>query len=61
MKNTVLEITVSTGDEMARIGFFPGVLATLWGEIAIEQAQDTEAARLYWMMRQNLLGMEVSA
>lgn len=58
MKNQILEMVENTGDTMSALGFFPGVLAARWTEIAIEQAQDNQAFKIYWMMRQNLLGME---
>jgi hypothetical protein len=57
MKNQVLEVVEATGEKMAAIGYFPGVLAVRWAEIAIEQAQDTAAMGIFWSMRINLLGM----
>ena len=60
MKNQVLEVVEATGNKMAEIGYFPGVLASFWAEVAIEQAQDTAAMGIYFEMRINLLGMLVN-
>ena len=54
MRSTVIDAITSTGDTMAAAGYWDGVLAARWAEIAVEQAQETEAMRLYWQLRRML-------
>jgi|GEM_PF-7035380 hypothetical protein len=57
MKKVALDSVERQGEEMAAAGYFEGVLAARWAEIAIEQQQDDQSVKIYWQLRQ-LLGME---
>jgi hypothetical protein len=54
MKKIALEAAKDQADALAAVGYFAGVLATMWAEIAIEEAQDDQAVKFFWMMKKNL-------
>jgi hypothetical protein len=54
MKNLVLDLVESQGDQMASVGFFEGKLASMWAEIAIAETQEDQTTPLFWQLRVNL-------
>lgn len=54
MKKTAVEMVSYQADEMAGCGYWQGVLAARWAEVAIEERQDDQAVAIYWQLRQQL-------